>query len=67
MIGLDISPIQSDFVPPNCRFEVDDINKPWTYPENHFDYIHLRSMLGTVPNWKDFYTHVIRYVKPNYV
>jgi hypothetical protein len=53
VVGVDLSPIQPNFVPLNCRFEVDDINKEWTYAENKFDFIHIRYMTGTVPNWKE--------------
>lgn len=53
VIGVDLSPIQPNFIPPNCRFEVDDINKEWTFPENHFDFIHIRYMTGTVPDWTE--------------
>lgn len=56
---MDISPIQPGFVPPNVRFEVDDINKEWTFPRDHFDYVHVRSMLGVVPDWTKFYKTVI--------
>lgn len=56
---MDISPIQPGFVPPNLRFEVDDINKTWTFPKDHFDYIHVRSMLGTVPDWSMFFKNAI--------
>ncbi|PKS12980.1 hypothetical protein jhhlp_000321 [Lomentospora prolificans] len=62
--GVDLSPIQPSFVPPNCRFVVDDINKPWTYPENHFDFVHVRNMLGTVPSWADFHQNTFKHVKP---
>src|SRR5580692_8644625 len=31
VIGTDLSPIQPAFVPPNCRFEVDDAEDPWLY------------------------------------
>lgn len=62
MTGLDISPIQPGFVPPNARFEVDDINKPWTFPEDHFDYVHIRNMIGTVPDWAKFFKTAIRCV-----
>ena len=59
--GIDISPIQSQWVPPNCRFEVEDVNKrPWTFKEEYFDYIHIRSMTGTVPDWTDFYKTAIK-------
>ncbi|PCD36595.1 hypothetical protein FGRA07_07599 [Fusarium graminearum] len=51
VVGVDLSPIQPNFVPLNCRFEVDDINKEWTYPDNKFDFIHLRYMTGTPGGW----------------
>ena len=48
MIGTDLSPIQPDFVPSNCRFEVDDAEDDWVYPAYHlFDYVHLRLMFHT--------------------
>lgn len=64
VIGLDLSPIQPTWVPPNCRFEVDDINKPWTFPKNHFDYVHVRNMLGTVTNWTAFHKGALEHIKP---
>ena len=57
--GVDISPIQPDFVPPNCRFEVDDISKPWTFDRDYFDYVHVRCMQGSVPNWTEFYKRTL--------
>lgn len=49
-LGLDLSPIQPDYVPPNVQFVVDDIEHEngWDYPENHFDYIHLRNTLYSI-------------------
>ncbi|KAN0120251.1 S-adenosyl-L-methionine-dependent methyltransferase [Hyaloscypha variabilis] len=41
VLGTDLSPIQPVFVPPNCRFEVDDAEDDWLYEEK-FDYIHGR-------------------------
>ncbi|KEZ44052.1 hypothetical protein SAPIO_CDS3791 [Scedosporium apiospermum] len=64
VIGVDLSPIQPPFVPPNCRFEVDDINKRWTYPKNYFDLVHIRSMSGCVPDWVAFYKKVLKHLKP---
>lgn len=55
VIGVDLSPIQPKFVPPNCRFEVDDITQEWTYPDNHFDFIHVRAMIGSIPDWTGLY------------
>ena len=62
VVGVDLSPIQPNFIPPNVRFEVDDINKPWTFKDNYFDYVHARSMLGTVPDWTEFWKSAKKYV-----
>jgi hypothetical protein len=48
VMGTDLSPIQPAFVPPNCRFEVDDAEDEWIYSQK-FDYIHGR-MLGSCFN-----------------
>ena len=30
VLGIDLSPVQPDWVPPNCRFEVDDFELEWS-------------------------------------
>ncbi|OAA59815.1 methyltransferase type 12 [Niveomyces insectorum RCEF 264] len=42
VIGTDLSPIQPDFVPPNCRFEIDDAEDDWAYGPTPFDFVHMR-------------------------
>ena len=32
-------------VPPNCRFELDDMERPWMWKENSFDFIFCRDLL----------------------
>jgi SAM-dependent methyltransferase len=44
VIGTDLSPIQPDFVPKNCFFEIDDAEDEWLFNER-FDYIHMRAMM----------------------
>jgi len=39
--GTDLSPIQPAYVPPNCCFEIDDIEDEWAWTDK-FDYIHGR-------------------------
>lgn len=43
-------------MPPNCIFEVDDIQNDWNW-EEHFDLIHLRQLLGafTPDGWDSLY------------
>ncbi|KAI9780889.1 MAG: hypothetical protein M1816_002635 [Peltula sp. TS41687] len=47
VIGTDLSPIQPRWIPPNLRFEIDDAESDWAY-EKKFDYIHLRTMGGSI-------------------
>ncbi|KAI2626805.1 S-adenosyl-L-methionine-dependent methyltransferase [Xylaria nigripes] len=64
VIGVDISPSQPQWIPPNLRFEVDDITLPWTYPPNSFDYIHMRWLVGAIPNWYSVIEEVFKALKP---
>jgi hypothetical protein len=61
--GTDLSPIQPSWIPPNCQFEIDDYNKDWEY-ENAYDLIHTRELLGSIPNWVDFFKKAYKYVIP---
>lgn len=51
ILGVDLSPIQPNWVPPNVRFMVDDVESPWLHPKNHFDYIHSRHMVLGIRDW----------------
>ncbi|KAK3314452.1 S-adenosyl-L-methionine-dependent methyltransferase [Apodospora peruviana] len=62
--GIDLSPIQPSWVPPNCSFELDDASKEWTYPDNTFDYIHIRYMIGSFKDWQSVYREAYRCLKP---
>ncbi|TPX11523.1 uncharacterized protein E0L32_007734 [Thyridium curvatum] len=64
VIGVDISPIQPSYIPPNCRFEIDDINRDWTYPEDAFDLVHARALVGCVPDWAELDRRVLRHLRP---
>jgi Methyltransferase domain len=58
--GIDLSPIQPTWIPPNARFSIDDYNADWVDGEK-YDLIHARELLGTVPDWKQMYRNVYRY------
>ncbi|KAL7274655.1 hypothetical protein RUND412_002437 [Rhizina undulata] len=64
VIGVDISPIQPRWVPPNLEFEVDDIEEDWSYQENSFDLIHARSMSGSIYDWSKIYKQAFKTLKP---
>ncbi|KAK0640597.1 S-adenosyl-L-methionine-dependent methyltransferase [Cercophora newfieldiana] len=46
VIGVDLSPIQPAWVPPNLQFEIDDVEQDWTWTKS-FDYIFSRAMAGS--------------------
>ncbi|EXF76336.1 hypothetical protein CFIO01_10242 [Colletotrichum fioriniae PJ7] len=63
ILGIDLSAPQQEFfigadlyalsVPPNVRFEIDDIEEEWTYSEP-FNYIHSRFMNASIENWEEY-------------
>ena len=62
--GIDISPIQPAWVPPNLRFEIDDAQLPWTYPPDHFDFVHIRNLHGAISDWPSLYREAFRCTQP---
>ncbi|EXJ78794.1 hypothetical protein A1O1_09196 [Capronia coronata CBS 617.96] len=62
--GTDLSPIQSPWVPPNVRFEVDDANEEWTFPANHFDFIHARTICAGIRDFPEFLAKCYAHLKP---
>lgn len=51
VIGIDLSPIQPSWVPPNVRFTVDDAEADWLYGADTFDYVHARFMSMAIRDW----------------
>ncbi|KAH0543546.1 hypothetical protein FGG08_002107 [Glutinoglossum americanum] len=64
VLGMDLSPIQDVFIPPNLRFEIVDFCDVWSYSESTFDLIFLRGLDGSVLDWPRLYTEVYRALKP---
>jgi hypothetical protein len=64
VIGTDLSPIQPLFVPPNCAFEIEDLNLDWTYSKSQFDFIHIRELFGSVADWDEFFSSAFEHTKP---
>jgi len=51
VLGIDLSPIQPQWVPPNVRFLVDDAEAEWIYSTNSLDYVHIRHMTSSIRDW----------------
>ncbi|KAK3985306.1 Phosphoethanolamine N-methyltransferase 1 [Cladorrhinum sp. PSN332] len=63
VIGVDLSPIQPNFVPPNVAFYVDDLESDWTFSEP-FDFIYARMMTGAFTNWPKFFERAFDNLAP---
>ncbi|CZR66046.1 uncharacterized protein PAC_15947 [Phialocephala subalpina] len=63
--GIDLSPIQPQWVPPNCIFELDDATLPWTFRPESYDFIHIREMFGSVGDWDELFSQAYQTLKPD--
>ncbi|KAI0451025.1 S-adenosyl-L-methionine-dependent methyltransferase [Xylaria acuta] len=63
VLGTDLSPIQPEYVPPNCRFEIDDIEDEWIF-SSKFDYIHGRHMVGSVTDFPKLFASIYANLNP---
>ncbi len=60
--GMDLSPIQPDWVPKNVSFVVDDIEHAagWTYDDNTFDYIHVRHIVHSIRDRQELWERIYK-------
>ncbi|XEU96021.1 hypothetical protein FSHL1_001306 [Fusarium sambucinum] len=61
--GVDLSPIQPTFVPPNVSFFIDDVEADWTYTKA-FDFIYLRAMTGSIRDWPRLFDQAFKNLSP---
>ncbi|KAF2194155.1 hypothetical protein K469DRAFT_727539 [Zopfia rhizophila CBS 207.26] len=45
-------------------FEIDDAEQPWTWDDNIFDFIHMRTMTGCIRNWDTLFRQCFDHTKP---
>ena len=64
ILGIDLSPIQTNWVPTNLKFMVDDAESEWLHPPNHFDYIHTRHTIQAFHNWPQLFANAYNHLKP---
>jgi hypothetical protein len=59
------SPIQPTWVPPNCKFLVDDFEDQWLFSnEGPFDFIHGRILCGSIRDWGKLFKQAYKHLKP---
>ncbi|PYH45120.1 class I SAM-dependent methyltransferase [Aspergillus saccharolyticus JOP 1030-1] len=67
VIGVDISPQMSpDFAPDNLWFQVDDLNRSFTFPSDNFDLVHSRMLATGIDRdrWPSYIRDIKRVLKP---
>ncbi|KAF6812573.1 methyltransferase domain-containing protein [Colletotrichum musicola] len=62
--GVDLSPIQPSWVPPNCKFVIDDFEQEWTWPDNHFDFIFGRNLEACFADLPSTMKEAFKHTKP---
>ncbi|KAJ4289937.1 hypothetical protein N0V88_006734 [Collariella sp. IMI 366227] len=64
VVGTDLSPTQASWVPPNLYFEIDDMTQSWGFPDESFDYVHMRYLFGSVGDWNELFRQAYRVCRP---
>ncbi|KAK0707721.1 S-adenosyl-L-methionine-dependent methyltransferase [Lasiosphaeris hirsuta] len=63
VVGVDLSPAQPSFVPPNCTFETDDVEKEWVWAQP-FDLIFVRMIGGSLADTQGFINRAFENLAP---
>lgn len=63
VIGVDLSPIQSRWVPINCKFEVFDYEEDWTF-DRKFDLVCGRMLIGSISNPSRLFDQIFASLAP---
>ncbi|KAF4637046.1 hypothetical protein G7Y89_g1041 [Cudoniella acicularis] len=64
VLGTDLSPIQPEYVPPNCHFEIDDAEDEWSFSYK-FDYIHGRMLASCFKSHVAVFQSAFNALRPN--
>ncbi|PHH81921.1 hypothetical protein CDD82_7523 [Ophiocordyceps australis] len=64
VVGVDIAPTQPEWVPPNCTFELDDIEEPWMWKENSADFIFARDLFLSIRDFPKLIDQCYKHLKP---
>ncbi|KAK1706962.1 methyltransferase domain-containing protein [Colletotrichum acutatum] len=63
IVGNDLSPIQPAWVPPNVKFEIDDVESEWI-GEKKYDFIFSRYLSGSLADWPTYVRRVYENLNP---
>jgi hypothetical protein len=60
VIGNDLSATQPTFVPPNVRFEIDDVEDPWVN-DHKYSWIFCRYMAASIYDWPKLVANIYEF------
>ncbi|KAI1056118.1 hypothetical protein LB507_002429 [Fusarium sp. FIESC RH6] len=63
VLGIDLSPIQPNFLPANLEFQVDDLEDEWTYSYK-FDFVFGRMLTGSIGDWPKYFQQAYDSLNP---
>jgi ubiquinone/menaquinone biosynthesis C-methylase UbiE len=46
------------------RSEIEDCTQTWSFPDSSLDYVHIRWLVGSIPDWNALFTEAYRVLKP---
>ncbi|KAI9668987.1 MAG: hypothetical protein M1829_005215 [Trizodia sp. TS-e1964] len=64
VIGLDLSLIQPEKIPPNLRFRILNFEDHWNFGFDAWDLLHFRLGCGSVNSWPEIYDRIFQHLKP---
>jgi SAM-dependent methyltransferase len=64
VVGVDIAPTQPDLVPPNCIFEIDDVERDWIWPPGTADFVFARDLIAGIRNFPRVIEQAYTNLKP---
>jgi SAM-dependent methyltransferase len=62
--GVDIAPVQPNWAPPNCVFELDDVEDDWAFKRESFDFIYAREFIMAIRDWDRLIRQSYEHLKP---
>jgi SAM-dependent methyltransferase len=64
VIGVDIAAVQPTWVPPNCQFEILDVESDWLFPKARYDLIHARELIFAIRDWPALISQAYEHLMP---
>ncbi|EFX03220.1 hypothetical protein CMQ_3149 [Grosmannia clavigera kw1407] len=64
VVGVDLSPIQPVWLPPNVKFIIDDVEDEWLTVHRKYEYVHARNLISFTGNPSKLLARCYENMKP---